>query len=88
MAPSQAIEFNGQTIHIAEEMNLIEMHKASGKSKASKPYNWSTKEGAEFIANRKTKDTGGVLFARSQRPLRRNLRPLADRHGVRLLPEP
>lgn len=60
--PTQAISFNGQTVHIAEEINLTEMWKASGKSQANKPYNWITKEGSEFIANQHGKDTGGVLL--------------------------
>lgn len=47
--PAQAIEFNGQTIHIAEEMNLTEMWKASKKSRSHGPTEWTRFAGAEFI---------------------------------------
>lgn len=43
------IEFNGQTIHIAEEMNLTEMFKASGKDRNFGPAEWTRYTGAEFL---------------------------------------
>lgn len=65
--PTQAIELNGQTIHIAEEMNLTEMWKASGKAKAYKQYSWITKEGTGSIGARASKDAGDVLSIRTMK---------------------
>lgn len=53
MAPSQAISFNGQTIHIAEEMNLTEMFKASGVTRNHRPTQWIHYKGASFIQSQK-----------------------------------
>ena len=63
--PTQAVEYNGQTIHVAEEMNLTEMHKASGKSAAYKPYQWMHYEGKNFIADRAQKGGATTLLIRS-----------------------
>lgn len=49
------IEFNGQAIHIAEEMNLTEMWKASGKSRHHKPFEWMRYDGAPFISMQQEK---------------------------------
>ena len=48
--PTQAVEYNGQTIHIAEEMNLTEMWKASGKSVSNKPIERIRYMGNDFVA--------------------------------------
>jgi hypothetical protein len=43
--------FNGHEIHIAEEMSLTELFKASGQSINMSPSQWKKYAGAEFIKN-------------------------------------
>lgn len=49
VVPNQAITFNGQTLHIAEEMNLTEMHKASGMPRSYGPAEWARRHGKDFL---------------------------------------
>ena len=65
--PTQAVEYNGQTIHIAEEMNLTEMHKASGRNSNASPYQWSRREGAEFVKKMTLNGAHRPIMIRSQR---------------------
>jgi hypothetical protein len=65
--PIQAIEFNGQTIHIDEEMSLTELWKASGKSRGHNPTEWARREGTEFIANLKTNTSVRRNLIRTER---------------------
>ncbi len=67
LVPGQAIEYNGQTIHIAEEMNLTEMHKASGRNSNASPYQWSRREGAEFVKKMTLNGAHRPIMIRSQR---------------------
>lgn len=65
--PNQTVMFNGATIHIAEEMNLTEMWRASKKSVSHNPNNWMRKEGSEFIKTMHSNATDSRISIRTKR---------------------